>query len=133
MNALGTLHQGGCHCGAVRFEVRGPAHLEVLDCNCSICSLSGYLHLIVHKDDFRLLRGESAQSEYRFGTGVARHFFCATCGVKSFYIPRSHPDKVSVSARALQAGTVTGMTVVPFEGRDWERARLALAQRESEG
>ena len=126
-----VCHRGGCHCGAVQFEVRAPAHLEVLDCNCSICSLSAYLHLIVHRDHFRLLSGDGAQSEYRFGSGVARHFFCATCGVKSFYIPRSHPDKVSVSARALQPGTVTGMTVVPFDGRHWERARSALAEIES--
>lgn len=54
-----TTHKGGCHCGRVRFEVTGPADLEVNECNCSICRMSGYLHLIVRASDFRLQIGRA--------------------------------------------------------------------------
>jgi hypothetical protein len=116
-------HSGGCHCGRVRFEVIAPAKLEVADCNCSICSMSGYLHLIVPAAQFKLLSGQEALTTYTFNTGVAKHFFCSNCGVKSFYIPRSHPDGVSVNARCLDEGSIESMTVVPYNGREWEKGR----------
>jgi hypothetical protein len=120
-------HRGGCHCGAVRFEVDAPAQLELTDCNCSICSKSGLLHLIVTRERFRLLAGADALTDYRFGTGTARHLFCRHCGIKSFYVPRSHPDGYSVNARCLDAGTVTGTHITPFDGQHWERERHTLA------
>lgn len=119
-------HQGGCHCGAVRFEVLAPAVLEVLDCNCSICRKSGLLHLIVPKDRFRLLTDASSLAEYRFGTGTARHMFCRTCGIKSFYVPRSHPDGIDVNARCLDPATVTALRIRPYDGQNWEAARAGI-------
>ena len=116
-----ALHQGGCHCGRVRFEVEAPSCITVAECNCSICSKSGYLHLIVPKSKFRLLKGDDALSSYIFNTGVAKHLFCSTCGIKSFYVPRSHPDGYSINARCLDPGTVESMDVQPFDGREWER------------
>ncbi len=115
-----TIHKGGCHCGRIRFEVEALGDLEVNECNCSICRLTGFLHLIVRKDDFRLVSGQDDLSTYQFNTNVARHFFCAVCGVKSFYIPRSNPDGYSVNARCLDPGTVTSMTIETFDGRNWE-------------
>jgi hypothetical protein len=97
--AVAITHRGGCHCGRVRFEVDAPAAIEVLDCDCSICRMTGYLHLIVAKPEFRLLRGADELTSYQFGTRTARHLFCKHCGVKSFYVPRSHPDGISVNAR----------------------------------
>src|SRR5688572_33180329 len=99
-------HTGGCHCGRVRFEVSAPAAMRVTECNCSICSKAGYLHLIVPADRFKLLTGSDALISYSFNTHTAKHLFCSTCGIKSFYVPRSHPDGVSVNARCLDAGTV---------------------------
>ena len=118
--------EGGCHCGAVRFEAEVAAEIDVLDCNCSICAKTGFRHLIVPHGDFRLLSGEAALTSYRFGTGAADHLFCATCGVKSFYQPRSHPDAWSVNLNALD--DVAGLTVTAsaFDGRDWEKAAAAL-------
>jgi hypothetical protein len=118
-------HTGGCHCGRVRFEVMAPAHIEVADCNCSMCRMSGYLHLIVPKDCFKLIRGQNVLSTYTFNTGVAQHFFCSVCGVKSFYTPRSHPDGISVNARCIDEGSVESMAIQPFDGRDWEKGRAA--------
>jgi hypothetical protein len=116
-------HTGGCHCGRVRFEVIAPAKLEVADCNCSICSKYGYLHLIVPADRFRLISGREVLCTYSFNTHVAKHFFCSTCGVKSFYIPRSHPDGISVNARCIDSDTIESMSVKPFNGREWEKGR----------
>ena len=121
-----VTHRGGCHCGAVAFEVDAAARLVVQECNCSICTASGYWHLIVPTARFRLLRGREALSQYTFGTGVARHLFCRTCGVKSFYVPRSNPDGYSVNARCLDRSTVEAVTVEPFDGRNWEAAAGAL-------
>lgn len=114
-------HAGGCHCGRVRFEVIAPAELNVSECNCSICSKAGYLHLVVPAARFKLLSGADVLTTYTFNTGTARHLFCSVCGVKSFYVPRSHPDGFSVNARCLDAGTVTGMTIRHTDGRNWEK------------
>ena len=114
-------HTGGCHCGRVRFEVLAPARLDVSECNCSICSKTGFLHLIVPKERFRLLSGGDALATYTFNTGTARHLFCSTCGIKSFYVPRSHPDGYSVNARCLDEGTVQRLNVRQIDGRNWEK------------
>ncbi len=116
-----VTHRGGCHCGRVRFEVRAPARIRVSDCNCSICSKAGFLHLIVRAEHFKLLSGEEVLTTYTFNTGTAQHRFCSVCGIKSFYVPRSHPDGFSVNARCLDAGTVEEMTVAPFNGQEWEK------------
>jgi hypothetical protein len=116
-----VTHRGGCHCGKVRFEIEAPARIEVVDCNCSMCSKTGYLHLIVAKDGFRLLSGEQDLATYEFNTRTAKHYFCRICGIKSYYVPRSHPDSYSVNARCLDEGTVKAMKVVPKDGRNWEK------------
>jgi hypothetical protein len=85
-----------------------------------MCSKSGYLHLIVPKSRFRLLQGEESLTTYTFNTQVAKHSFCSVCGIKSFYVPRSHPDGYSVNARCLDDGTVETLTIEPFNGREWE-------------
>jgi hypothetical protein len=102
----------------VRFEVTAPPKVTVTDCNCSMCSKFAYLHLLVAKSEFRLLQGGEFLTTYTFNTGTAQHLFCRVCGVKSFYVPRSHPDGFSVNARCLDV--VPEMTVRPFDGANWE-------------
>lgn len=111
---------GGCHCGAVRFEVQAAEPLTVVECNCSICRQTGFLHLIVPAGQFRLLQGEAALRCYTFNTGVARHLFCQVCGIKSFYVPRSHPDGYSVNARCLDGVEFDQLRVTTFDGQDWD-------------
>jgi hypothetical protein len=118
---------GGCHCGAVRFEVLAPDEVEAKECNCSICRKAGYLHLIVEKERFRVVEGADKITTYSFNTGTAKHHFCSVCGVKSFYVPRSKPDGYSVNLRCLDDGQVRLARVEPFDGRNWERA-FAAAQ-----
>jgi hypothetical protein len=117
---------GGCHCRAVRFEAEVPEAVEILDCNCSICSMTGFRHLIVPHQDFTLLSAPDTLTIYRFGTGAAEHLFCRTCGVKSFYQPRSHPDAWSVNLNALDDPGALEIDVRSFDGRNWEAARATL-------
>jgi hypothetical protein len=122
------IYSGGCHCGAVRFTVEAPQDVEAEDCNCSICRMTGFLHLIVPKSKFTLLSGEESLSLYTFNTGVARHYFCKTCGIKPFYIPRSNPDGVDVNIRCLDAAP-ENLRIVPFDGRHWEANAHTLAHK----
>lgn len=117
---------GGCHCGAVRFAAEVPDAVEVLDCNCSVCVRTGFLHLMVPHADFDLERGADALTSYRFGTGAAEHLFCRVCGVKAFYQPRSHPDAWSVNLNALDDTAGLGITITKFDGRNWEQSAAKL-------
>lgn len=122
---------GGCHCGTVRFEIEVEPPFSLLDCNCSICTRSGFLHLIVARRQFALLSGSDSISTYRFGTGAAAHLFCKVCGIKSFYQPRSHPEGWSVNFRCLDDVGTMAVNIVPFDGREWEKAHLALGHQAS--
>ena len=116
-----TTHKGGCHCGRVRFEVDAPGDIAADECNCSICRKTGYLHLIVPKEDFRLVSGEDELETYTFNTGAAQHYFCRHCGIKTFYVPRSHPDGISVNINCLEPETILSLTVTAFDGANWEK------------
>lgn len=125
--------KGACHCGAVRFEVLVPDEVEVQACNCSICRMTGYLHLIVPKSHFRLIAGEDMLTSYTFNTRAAKHLFCGICGIKSFYVPRSHPDGYSVNFRCLDAEEFRSVLTTEFDGRNWEQHIGDLAPLPSEG
>lgn len=117
----GNWRAGGCHCGAVRFDVALPRRVEAQTCNCSICARTGFLHVIVPESRFRLIRGADALTTYTFNTRTARHLFCKNCGVKSFYRPRSNPDGWSINAHCLDDLSALDLAVSAFDGRDWER------------
>ena len=118
---MSKTYLGGCHCGRVRYRVHADLS-RVTECNCSICSKKGFLHLIVPQSAFELLSGETDLTTYRFNTGVAKHNFCSRCGIHSFYVPRSDPDKVDVNVRCLDGVDVLSLEVTPFDGRHWEQA-----------
>ena len=117
---------GGCHCGRVNFEVEIPDEIVVHRCSCSICQKSAYLHLIVTADRFNLLSGEDSLVDYRFHTGVARHLFCGVCGIKSFYVPRSHPDSFSVNLNCVDLPDELDVKIEVFDGRNWSENRKHL-------
>jgi centromere protein V len=123
--------QGGCHCGAVRFELLAPDEIEVKDCNCSICRMTGFVHLIVPNERFRLLAGEDQLTTYTFNTRTAKHRFCSVCGIKSFYVPRSKPDGYSVNVRCLGEGAFRAVRAKPFDGRHWEDAMAESSRGEA--
>ena len=128
-----VTHTGGCHCGSVEWTVEAPAVLVTHTCNCSICEINHYQHLLVPESRFTLTRGEELLSLYTFGSGMAKHYFCSRCGVKSFYIPRSNPDGVSVNARCIKPETIDAIYDRPFDGRNWEKNAGSLAHLSKEG
>lgn len=127
MSTTRVTHRGSCHCGRVRFEVDAPAVLDVLECNCSICRMSGLLHLIVPAARFRLVAGADDLNEYTFNTGAAKHRFCRHCGVKGFYIPRSNPDGVDVNVRCLDPDTIERIDVTLFDDRNRDSSEANIA------
>ncbi len=128
MSARSSMwRSGGCHCGAVRFQVHLPQVVEAQSCNCSICAKTGFLHIIVPERRFRLSEGARALSTYVFNTGVARHLFCRICGVKSFYRPRSNPEGWSINARCLDEVDALTLKIKPFDGMNWEANAASLA------
>ncbi|MCP4411148.1 MAG: GFA family protein [Gammaproteobacteria bacterium] len=125
------LYQGGCHCGAITFQVEAPNELEVDQCNCSICNKSGFLHLIVPKSKFSLLSGKDSLTTYTFNTGIAKHTFCKICGIKSFYIPRSNPDGIDVNVNCLETQP-TSINITEFNGQDWEQHAHKIKHKSKE-
>jgi hypothetical protein len=117
-----TRHSGACHCGEVRFSVSADADINAVKCNCSVCRMTGFLHLIVTAEDFDLVAGKDALSNYQFNTKTAHHLFCKHCGIKSFYVPRSHPAGYSVNVNCLDPETISSVTIEDFDGERWEES-----------
>lgn len=115
-----VIHTGKCHCGAIRFEVEAPEVIDAIECNCSICELTGYLHLIVPVSRFRLIEGDEFITKYTFNTHTAEHMFCKICGIKPFYIPRSNPDGFDINVRCLDKDRIRNIHIEKFDGKNWE-------------
>jgi hypothetical protein len=115
-----TKHQGGCHCGAVRWQVQIEKY-QAIDCNCSMCRRKGFLHLILPPSHFELLQGEDSLTVYTFNTQIAQHLFCRHCGIHSFYRPRSHPTDFDVNVHCLDEDLIDRFQIEPFDGQNWEQ------------
>lgn len=123
-----TTYRGGCHCGRVAYEVTGRLERAGF-CNCSICTKKAYVHWIVPRADFDLLTPWDALATYQFNTATAKHYFCPQCGVASFYIARSAPDKIDINLRCLEGVDFTALPAETFDGRNWEAAQAATLAR----
>lgn len=116
-------YQGGCHCHQVRYKFtleQSVESTEVLSCNCSMCEKTGFLHLIIAKTDFKLNTDLDNLNNYQFNKKIAKHYFCNTCGIKSFYQPRSHPDSWSINVRCIDDFANLKLSVKNFDGKNWE-------------
>jgi len=122
---------GGCHCQAVRFKANIAPDAVVLRCNCSICSMTGFKHLIVKHQDFVLLLGQANLTNYTFNTCNAKHLFCSICGVKSFYQPRSHAGSWSINTNCIDQFNPAEWTEQDFNGKNWQQAKIDLSKIDS--
>lgn len=125
------IHKGSCHCRAITFEVEAPEVIEADYCNCSICTKSGYLHLIVPLSKFKLLGGKEMLSTYTFNTGIAKHTFCKNCGVKPFYTPRSNPDGIDINVHCLDTEGLS-VNITDFDGQNWEKNAHKVVHKSKE-
>ena len=78
-------HQGGCHCGAVRYEVSGePQHVAL--CHCCDCRKSSGAPMVAWaaftEDQFKLVEGETVTFN---SSGSAMRSFCPKCGSGLYY------------------------------------------------
>ncbi|XP_037085929.1 centromere protein V-like [Pollicipes pollicipes] len=114
-------HKGGCHCGQVRFEVIAPSQVTAVECSCGTCTKRQSRYFAVSTDQFRLLKGHGQLST--FGPLHAKHPFCTTCGVQSFFIPSAGQDDfVGVMPHCLDPGT---MKKVKTEKRSSKKSALS--------
>ncbi len=113
-----STYAGGCHCGAVRFEVKTALN-PVISCNCSICDKTGALLTFAPAADFTLLQGADNLSDYQFNKKVIHHLFCKTCGVRSFSrgVDPEGRDMVAVNVRCLDGIDLAAITPMPYDGR----------------
>ena len=95
-------YNGSCHCGRVVFEIEARIQ-EILECNCSICTRKGILHLPVEDKNFRILKGKKDLSLYQFGKNQASHWFCTHCGIHPFGRPRTKPNRYTINLRCLES------------------------------
>jgi hypothetical protein len=116
-----TSYTGRCHCERVKFRVTGEL-TQASVCNCSICTMKGFVHWVVEPAQFQLLAGADELSVYRFNSGVAEHKFCRHCGIHPFYTPRSDPDKIDVNVRCLAGVEIANVQLHTFDGQHWEQA-----------
>ena len=114
-----STHEGGCHCGKVRFRIEAAIDTVVI-CDCSVCTKKGVEHVGVLSENFALLSGESDLSLYRFGSNAAEHWFCRHCGIHPFGHPRTDPGRYTVNARCLDdyADLRETVTVMRFDGQN---------------
>lgn len=113
-------HKASCHCQKVQIFFEAPAEVPVTLCNCSICARAGYQHVFVAQEKATIM-GDSNLITYTFGTHAAKHFFCQNCGVKPFYIPKSHPESYSVNFRCVDGDTLKISETIEFDGQNWDK------------
>jgi len=97
-----SVYTGSCHCGVVRLEVSlSNPIVRLLECNCSICTKKGIVHLPAQERELRVIADETKLLVYKFHSGVAQHWFCRICGIHTHGRPRNNPTRLTVNARCL--------------------------------
>ncbi|CAB3398448.1 unnamed protein product [Caenorhabditis bovis] len=124
-----VVHVGSCHCGTVKWKVRAPEVVDAIQCNCSICKKKQNHHFIIKLDRFELLEGADNIATYTFNSGQAKHTFCKTCGVQSFYYPRSNPNDIAIMPHCIDGDTLKSINWTNFDGRNWEKTMETQAPK----
>ena len=112
------MHEGGCHCGAVRYTVEIDPTADAMTCNCSMCARAGTLLQFVTPAQFKLVKGDDHLTSYRFNKQVIDHPFCKTCGIKPFArgtTPRG--EMVAINVRCLDGIDTFALTTKQVDGR----------------
>ncbi len=75
-----TYH-GGCHCGAVQYEVDLDLSKGTSRCNCTFDRKTRSWSAFAKPGDFRLTSGEESLVEYHGHDQAPHKFFCKKCGI----------------------------------------------------
>ncbi len=109
---------GGCHCGAVRYEVT-MALDPVIVCNCSICSKTGTMMSFTSAETFKLLSGEEVLTDYLFNKHHIHHLFCSRCGIRSFCrgMGRDGKEMRAINLRCLEGVDLDSLPLTRHDGK----------------
>ena len=98
------LHNAACHCGVVRFRVRLSDEFNTIRrCSCSYCRMRGAIAVSVQVGDIEFMAGEENLTVYQFNTGIAKHYFCKTCGIYTHHQRRSNPNQLGINVACIEA------------------------------
>lgn len=122
-----SVHQGACHCGRIKFELRGQIG-AVMACNCSLCRMKGALWHGTDEAHLSIAAAEEDLLLYQFGTMTAKHYSCRHCGVSPFSRPRIAPQGWVVNVRCIQALDIARLKVHEFDGQNWEDSARKFIQ-----
>lgn len=116
--AEATEHQGGCHCGKVRYRVKMAVE-KAISCNCSMCGKKGSLLNFVPASAFTLESGADALTDYQFNKHVVHHRFCSTCGIASFAngVGPDGSEMVAINVRCIDGVDLSKLELTEFDGR----------------
>lgn len=107
-------HQGGCHCGAVRYTATLDLAEPVIACNCSICQSKGLLLSFVDESKLQIRQGEGDLQTYRFNTMKISHRFCRICGVE--VLGQVEGQGAAVNVRTLDDVDMDALKQQHFDG-----------------
>jgi hypothetical protein len=115
-----SQHDGGCHCGAVRYTVEIDPMADSIACNCSMCGRSGAYLQFVTTDKFNLHKGSDNLTDYQFNKNIVHHLFCKTCGVKSFARGRGRDgtEMVAINVRCLDDVDANELPTKKYNGKE---------------
>jgi hypothetical protein len=114
-------YSGGCHCGAVRYQATVDLSAGTVRCNCSFCTKSRAWLIAVPADDFALIKGADALTDYQFGTAGIHHLFCKHCGIKSFGRVASDEQTVVLVVSTIEGiadATLAEVPIMYVDGRN---------------
>ena len=116
---MAKTYSGGCQCGKVRYEVSLDLNAPVLSCNCSRCGRLGSLLAFAPGQNFKLVKGEGATTEFQFNKHVIHHLFCSTCGIQSYSRGKgpNGAEMVAINARCLDDVDIDSLPVKKFNGK----------------
>lgn len=115
-----THYEGGCQCGAVRYEVDVDLD-NTITCNCSRCQRMGFVLAFASLENFQLKSGEEALTEYLFNKKTIRHLFCSACGVESFAYGKmpDGSDTVAVNVNCLSGVDPRALNSQHVDGKNF--------------
>lgn len=112
-------YKGSCHCGAIAFTFQGPEIDKGIRCNCSLCKRKGALMspFTVAFEDIHTTIKDTAMGTYQFGSGIAKHYFCKTCGIYTFHETMRMPGQCRINLGCVDSVNVFELPAAVFDGK----------------
>lgn len=108
-------HKLTCHCGAIELAVTLTDGFDTARrCDCSFCRRRGAIAVSAPLDGIKVIKGADNLSLYTWGTGAAKHYFCATCGNYTHHQRRSNPNEFGVNVACIEGVNPADLGNVPW-------------------